>query len=187
MQILNSYKKVKGSLAKQLCANEEQCYKPIGSVQLESFDKEDCDNLTSIFSKADESIKCLRLYKNFKAVSYNGNVFGSSSSQTIKLSNVFAMFNGSLRLCQIQHFCEVTVSIENKDELETNLVALVSCYHRHPEQHYFSKPALIFCNFIESSSFIRVHDIQCNAATCIKKVKFSFGEESVLCAVPLQQ
>lgn len=96
------------------------------------------------------------------------------------------MLDGSLRLCQIQYFCKVTVSIDKELALETKLVAHVRWYFRHPEQHYFSKPALVFCKYFELSSFVSLHNITCIAATCLKTVKFSFGEESVLCAVPLQ-
>ena len=68
--ILNSHKKLTGSVAEQLCTEP---FQPLGPVHLESFDKEACDSLAVILSKSyysDQSLKCQRLYKKFKAILY---------------------------------------------------------------------------------------------------------------------
>ena len=100
------------------------------------------------------------------------------SSQRIKSSSVFSKYGESLKPCQIQHFCEKTVSITNNDcksKLQTYLVAVISWYLRHSEENWFSKPALVFCKFFEPlQSFIFIDDIVCIAATCIKTVKFTY-------------
>ena len=193
-EILSSHKKVKGSVAKQLYVKDDKpCYIPLGPLRMESFDKEECNELTSLFSRIQFpncTVKCLRLHRVFQAILYDGRALGSLSSQRIKSSSVFSKYGESLRLCQIQHFCEVTVSITNNDcesKLQTYLVAVVSWYRRHPEQNWFSKPALVFCKFFEPlQSFIFIDDIECIAATCNKTVKLTYGEESVLCVVPLE-
>ena len=63
--ILSSHKKVKGSVAKQLSTNEEPHCKYLGPIHFESFDKEECESLTSLFFQSeysDCSIKCFRLH-----------------------------------------------------------------------------------------------------------------------------
>jgi len=44
-KILSSHKSVKGSVAKQICANES--YQTLGPLKQEGFDKKDCDDVTS--------------------------------------------------------------------------------------------------------------------------------------------
>lgn len=186
--ILSSYKKVKGSVGAQICASES-LYHPLGSLTQESFDKEDCDDIALLFSTTEFSncsVKCLRLHRKFNALTNRGKILGSLSSRRIKCSNVFAhcQHEGSLRACQIQYFCEVQLNVVNEKEerkIVSRLVAAVSWYQRHPEEAWLSSPALVFCKFFEPwHSFILVKDIQCAAATCVKSIKFTYGEESVL-------
>jgi len=190
-KILSSYKSVKGFVARQTCANDS--YQILGPLKRESFDKEDSDDIASLFLRTefpDCSVKCLRLHQKLKALTDSGRVLGSITSRRIESSNVFVQCEGSLRACQIQSFCEVQLSVANQtdeSQLFSRLVAVVRWYQRHPEQTWFSPPGLVFCNFIEPwHSFILLKDIQCVAATCVKSVKFTYGEETVLCAVPLE-
>ena len=70
----------------------------------------------------------------------------------------------------------------------SHLVAVVRWYQSHPNHQWFSPPTLVYCNLFEPwQSFIVLKDIQCVAGTCIMSVKFAYGEETVLCAVPLQR
>ena len=59
-KILSSYKSVKGSVAKLICANDP--YQILGPLKRESCDKEGCDDIASLFSRTEfpeRSVKCL--------------------------------------------------------------------------------------------------------------------------------
>ena len=77
-KILSSYKSVKGSVARQTCANDS--YQILGPLKRESFDKEDSDDIASLFLQTefpDCSVKCLRLHQKLKALTDSGRVLGS--------------------------------------------------------------------------------------------------------------
>ena len=189
-KILSSRKVIKGSVRKQISSCSQSSYHPLGPITEESFDKEDCDDIIFLFSQTEplsNSIKCSRIYHKIKAVSDGECVLGSLNSRRIKSSNVFAEKDGTFWVCQIQYFCEVQLTIGENTQVK-RIVALVRWYQRHPEQKWFSPPALIFCKFFyPGHSYICLSDIHCKAATCVKSVKFVYGEESVFCVVPLER
>ncbi len=167
-------------------------YHPLGPLTEESFDKEDCDDVASLFLRTEfsnYSVKCLRIYRKFKALTDGGRLLGSLTSRSVKSSNVFARCEGStsLRACQIQYFCEVKLSVVNdkgERQLVCRLVA-VKWHQRHPEQSW---QLSCFVNYFEPwRSFILLEHIRCLAATCVNSVKFNYGEESVLCVVPVER
>ena len=191
-KIFSSRKKLRGSVAKQISADDVDFY-ALGPFTQESFDKEDCDDITALFAQTEyvnSSVKCLRLYRKHKAVTDGERVYGSLTSRLTHNCIVFVLSRGALKVCQIQFFCNVTLAISNDNgdyEHVSHLVAVVRWHQSHPNHQWFSPPTLVYCNLFEPwRSFIVLKDIQCVAGTCIMAVKFAYGEETVVCAVPLQ-
>ena len=92
--------------------------------------------------------------------------------------------NSNIRAVKVHHFAKVSVNIE--DQVEYMVVAVVSWYSPHPNQHMIGKPAQVWCdNIFEPPygihSFLPIEKIRSFCVYC----KNIIQDKNVLVVVPL--
>ena len=113
-------------------------------------------------------------------------IYGSSTSRRLKASKILAKHPLSgYRAAQINYFClhKLVIKVGSQEQVTEQICAAVSWYDLH---QWFCKPAMVFCKHFHSDGFVFLPDIACRLSSCVKSVKFNYGQESVLCVVPTE-
>ena len=171
------------------------------------FDEVDLDLLKTRFCKLKSIPESAdipsKVFQKFFHISFNGKSMGySASGQNSSSScNLLAEWNVNLygspptglpqpenprslqRPVKLQHLARVSFSV--RETVEHIVLAVVSWYHPHPNQHALGKPAEPWCPNLSEDyglhSFIPIDNIVCRCAHCLKCVQ----DELSLVVVPL--
>lgn len=150
-----------------------------------------------------------RLYKECKKITINHTEYISTKARSQKSCAIAAKWPGvigidsrgeaPLRIGQVMNFLEHTVTFINSATVhvstasysKTHILARVQWYCDHPRRNYLHSSAILCSTVFDHEScayFIPVSRIMCPCAiTSTVSLKFDYGTDNVLVAVPLRK